>query len=267
MELATEKEASGRHLLHHMMTAASATLESRLVVTDAVKHRGLRGSLRETMFRAVLADYLPRAFEVTSGEVHAVGREPSRQQDCLVVDGPTTVPLLRLGSEGIYPIECVRASVELKSRYTAAELRKAVRNVASVKALAPSDHAWSPHGSVVCYPSKTTLRAVAETFLDECMKLPERERADTLLVVGAGVAFWGEVNREGALMPLRPEESSRLHLVCSAEDGLLLYLLGLVDALEAQQPPQLNLFRYASAGLGQLKVSVLTTPKEVRHET
>jgi hypothetical protein len=107
-------------MLHTMLASASSALGRALGDTDSVAHRGLRGSMREAAFHDMLQDYLPKAYELARGEVHAVGAGPSRQQDCLILDCARSVPFLRLGTEAIYPIECVRGSVEIKSRYTTA---------------------------------------------------------------------------------------------------------------------------------------------------
>jgi hypothetical protein len=96
-------------------------------------------------------------------------------------------------------------------------------------------------------PSKTSFVATVSTFWRACQDLAAHQRPDALLVVGAGVALWGTATKE-ALHPLSPEAVYQLVRLASPEHGLLVYLLGLFDALGHQEPPPLDLFRYANAG-------------------
>lgn len=103
---------------------------SKLPVTD---HGGLRGVHRELVVDRFLREVLPSRFEVGHGQVHGVVHR-SREADVVLWDA-LNYPRLQLRGSTIFFAESVRASIEVKSRWSVDELddilvkTKAIRDI------------------------------------------------------------------------------------------------------------------------------------------
>jgi len=251
-------------ILSQVMRSQTEGLKGSKADTALIDHKGLMGSLRERSFRKVLRKFLPAAFEIGSGEVVNRAGQRSRQQDCLIVDRLTTVPLLIEEDEGVYPIESIRGSVELKSAYTADVLDTAIKNVASVKSLVGEETApsWSPFGSVVCYPGRTATKTVARSFQTKCLKLEPHKRPDALLVVGQCLLVWGVLAKddEGSHLVPRPATASSELYSLPAHDALLDWFCILVDSLRAAPSLQADLFQYVNSERPELEIDWWPAP-------
>lgn len=91
--------------------------------SNAIKHAGTKGSLREAYLRQFLADFVPLPFEIKSGFVtDCRGGEISPQIDLLVFDR-TSVPAFALADfVTIVPLEAARLAIEVKSILKSANL-------------------------------------------------------------------------------------------------------------------------------------------------
>jgi hypothetical protein len=130
------------------------------------------------------------------------------------------------------------------------EVTKAVTNVASVKSLVAQDdpsQAWTPFGSIVCYPSQdTSSRTVVENYLHDCGELPPEHRPDALLVVGDSLTIWGQ-KVDDMVVPRRALRS-RTALAFRDVDTLLNWLCVLVNELQAAPQRSADLYRYVNHG-------------------
>ena len=234
--------------IHDAMRKRAEVLRSSLDETRGVGHLGLMGSIREREVRKVLSEHLPKRIQVMTGQIENIRGDKSRQQDCILLDGLDTVPFLINEDEGTFPIEAVRGTVEVKSNTRSQTLDEAIRNVASAKALADPDKEWVPFGGILCIGGKSTSQTVAKTFFTKCRELSARERCDALVVVGQCALFWGD-DQDGFPRISSPLSTDELILIESGEDALLFFLLSMLDNLNHQVPPALNLFLYANASI------------------
>jgi len=117
-------------------------------------HQGLRGRAREIFLRDLLRPFLNPNFDTCTGVVVDSEGRQSNQIDIIIYDKRLLPPILLTAEEGIVPCESTLATIEIKSKLTAEELRKSVVNARSVKALRPQFYEADPttiaKSSIIC---------------------------------------------------------------------------------------------------------------------
>ncbi len=109
-----------------------------------LEHSGLKGRLREIVIEELLKPFLdPHVRAATGTIVDAYGKQ-SRQVDVILYDEQVTPPILFTEREGAIPCHSVVATIEVKSRLTRRELKRAVDNARSVKLLSYDYGATAP---------------------------------------------------------------------------------------------------------------------------
>jgi len=89
-----------------------------------VRHKGIKGQLREIVIRELLRPLLPPDIGVGTGEIVALPDESSHQQDIVIYDKSLLPAFLLERTLGVFPVECVLHVIEVKSRLDAKEVRK-----------------------------------------------------------------------------------------------------------------------------------------------
>jgi hypothetical protein len=125
-------------LLEAWSQAIQASLSAASeVVSAATEHNLLLGDAREVLVREVLSTFLPKSLQIGTGQIIDGRRNHSRQIDVVIYD--SRFPVFRtLGTQDIFMLEGVLATVEVKSSLNASTLRTALSNCASVKQLSPA---------------------------------------------------------------------------------------------------------------------------------
>jgi hypothetical protein len=101
---------------------ASAVREARAAAS--VANKVVKGEIREILIRDLFRPLLPADIGVGHGQiVSAVDGKVSTEQDIVIYNRRLLPPILYEGSLGMFPLECVLATVEVKSRLTQDELR------------------------------------------------------------------------------------------------------------------------------------------------
>lgn len=112
--------------------------------SGAFKHRGNRGAGREQTVVKFLNEHLPGRFRAVTGEIVDVGGERSGQVDILLYDRVQTAPLLtQADGRVLIGAEAVLAVIEVKSRLTRSELRKAINGFAKIRTMRPWGQSWA----------------------------------------------------------------------------------------------------------------------------
>jgi hypothetical protein len=118
------------------------------------EHHGLRGRAREIFLRDLLRPFLNPRFDTCTGVVVDSEGHQSNQIDIIIYDKSLLPPILLTPEEGIVPCESTLATIEIKSKLMSDELRKAVVNARSVKALRPQYYEPNPttemKTSIIC---------------------------------------------------------------------------------------------------------------------
>ncbi|MCA9305185.1 MAG: hypothetical protein KDA16_01535 [Phycisphaerales bacterium] len=134
LEDATQVSATrptGQVILNQWFDELGAELRQRATRAGLMGHPTLTGDAREFFVKEVLQSFLPDCLSVGTGRVFGANHAPSKQVDVVVYD--SRYPALRIkNGTAMYPIEGVIATIEVKSRLDATELRGALDNCLSV---------------------------------------------------------------------------------------------------------------------------------------
>lgn len=93
--------------------------------TAAVTHTGVQGAIVEILIRDLFRPLLPADLGVGTGQIATFNDKLSPQQDIVIFDRRILPPVLFERTTGIFPVESVLATVEVKTTLTARELRSA----------------------------------------------------------------------------------------------------------------------------------------------
>lgn len=110
-----------------ILARVQAAIGAARAVTN-IKHKGLKGQLREIVIRDLFSPLLPADVGVGTGEIISADNRQSRQQDVVIFDKRILPPILLEKSTGIFPIESALYTIEIKSLMTADEIRDSHRN-------------------------------------------------------------------------------------------------------------------------------------------
>lgn len=102
-------------------------------LSSQLAHRPTSGTAREFAIKEVLRQYLPQKLAVGSGAVISSDGQISKQMDIVIYDALNTPILFSAGDTQIFPVECVYAVIEIKSRLNTQELKKSAEVIRSIK--------------------------------------------------------------------------------------------------------------------------------------
>ena len=212
------------------------------------------GYRREGTVREFLRAQLPSRYGVTRGEVASSSGEASRQMDVLVYDAPGAPVLLESEGSRVLAAESVYAAVEVKPRLTATELRAAIANIRSLKALPRDAVLWpggpmgglrapepnpAPYGAVFSFESMDPARVAAQ-LVEEQADVPEGLRVDCVCVLDEAVIF-RSLGDPGMWQPAPWDAPATLACQAAGADSLLRFYLLVLRAVSGRRlgPPDL----------------------------
>ncbi len=126
----------GRDLLRRWFDDVESQIREEARRAGIFNHPSITGDAREQIVRDALRNILPARIEVGKGRVIGGNSDPSKQIDIVLFDG--RFPVLRMGTDALYPVEGVVATIEVKSELNESELRSAFENAFSVMRILPS---------------------------------------------------------------------------------------------------------------------------------
>lgn len=108
-------------------------LEAEVKLGGLLEHGSTIGQAREFLVKRVLKTILPPAVHIGSGKVIDSWGNSSKQIDIIIYD--TRFPLMNVEGGGLYFVEGVLATIEVKSTIDSNELKTALENCESVLTL------------------------------------------------------------------------------------------------------------------------------------
>jgi hypothetical protein len=105
-----------------------------------IKHVAERGRLNEKQLEKILRQVLPRKMEIGTGFIACsdASKELSAQQDLIIFDALNNSTLLDSDVFGIYPIEAVYGTLEVKTTLNKTELKKSFKSNGYIRKMAKS---------------------------------------------------------------------------------------------------------------------------------
>jgi len=194
-----------RDLIYPRVTGALAAAKA----LSAVDHPGLKGQLREILIRDLLRPLLPADIGIGTGVVITVDAGQSSQQDIVIYDRSILPPILMEQTTGIFPIESVLFSIEVKSVLNAAELRKSDENAGAIDQFTYLSGTYDPgdipqpqkciHLIPAMFAFESDLDGRGKTEIDRYDEIRGggTPAMKSICVVGRGNWYWEELNGVG----------------------------------------------------------------------
>lgn len=131
-----------RTLIQQYVTGIVKGLMQQATSIREMKHRPTKGVFRELFVTNVLARYLVDQFGVGSGIIINQRGVPSDQTDIVVYDNRVLLPFIREERLGVFPIESVVATIEVKSNASQAEIVKADKAAERLHEIGGASGSW-----------------------------------------------------------------------------------------------------------------------------
>ena len=109
-----------------------AFVEEAKSITD-LKHKGVKGRLRELFITKVLKSFLTTQFGIGTGTVINCKGVQSNETDVIIYDRRILPPFIQEQNLAVYPAESVIATIEVKSWLNAQELSKSEESAEKLK--------------------------------------------------------------------------------------------------------------------------------------
>lgn len=229
-----------------------------------VKHSTARGGRNELAVRAFLRSVLPSRYGLMTGEVINARGERSLQQDVIVIDREGSMSFWLEEDSSVVPAEVVVATFEVKTTITTDEVRKAVKNVASVKKLLePTDDGaglGAPFGGVIGLNRDGSKDSIIDAYGYACVNEPSPLlRADALFVLDEFLVIPGDKEQGRASTEFWSDNRKNpgRQLVCEEKERAALLLVDrLSEHIRRYRPPPLDLIDYVGGDTVEWKIGL-----------
>jgi hypothetical protein len=189
-------------LIQQFATSIVRGMLERACALSQLDHKLLKGELRELLVSEVLRSFLSHPFEIGSGIVVNQRDQQSCQTDVIVYDATVLPPFVKAQHLGVYPAECVLATVEVKSVLCNRELLSAQNAAKKLH-----EEVYSANGSI--YPDDQRFKPICTVFGFSGVGLEELRRQESgrnwlerncphiRLIAHAGAYSWVQLGSRG----------------------------------------------------------------------
>lgn len=115
---------------------SSSLLRYEKILKSLVPHHGEKGRAVESVVKSALESLLPARYRIGTGFVINNAGEQSRQVDLVIYDAISNAPILFEGGVGLFPVEIVYGTVEVKSVLDSDEIERSTSSIGSIRNLA-----------------------------------------------------------------------------------------------------------------------------------
>ena len=152
------------------------------VFSRLVSHQGERGRENELAFARLLSGLIPGRLGIGSGLLIDSLDQQSKQTDIVIYDASDEPSVFGQATQLLFPVEQVRACIEVKTTLTAREIRDCGAKRLSISGLSSTIDA-PPAFVVLAYAADSSPFTVAKNFA----ALPEAERPDLVCLLDPGL--------------------------------------------------------------------------------
>lgn len=180
-----------------------------------VKHRGLKGRLREILIRELFRPLLPADIGLGSGEIVTYAGRTSSEQDVVMFDRAVLPPAVMEDVYGLFPMESVLYTFEVKSVLTPTELKKSVANFTEL--LHDQQASWPSHCQQCAVAYKSIIPVIFAFDLGaglkasnivqrlDALQAPGQSYVGAVCAVGHGYWIWESPQKRWRAFPMTYE--------------------------------------------------------------
>jgi hypothetical protein len=148
----------------------------------------MRGAVRQLLVRYLLEPLLPEGFRIGTGKVTDHRGGLSAETDVIVYDRRSIPPVMYDETMGLFPIECVSYTIEVKSTLTATELDDAVEKGIRLRSLVGPQ----PHSALFAFASDLSASRDADRVVRRQKDFPMPLPVNIFCVAARDYGFRGD---------------------------------------------------------------------------
>lgn len=165
-----------------------------------LNHHGLEGQIRELALKECIEPFLTHSFCCGTGKLIDSYQNISDQIDLVIYHRKSVPPILVNSDLGLYPLESVRYTFEVKSKLTATGVRDSLKKFKSIRKLS-SNPQKQPNGAVKDIGKPTNVlfafdSDISGSEIERYLKYDSKEPriCSVLCVIGKGYWSFGGKN-------------------------------------------------------------------------
>lgn len=104
-------------------------------LANRIEHHGLEGQIREIAVQECIEPFLTHSFHCGTGKIIDSFQSLTDQLDLIVYQTKAAPPILINRDLGLFPVECCKYAIEVKSRLNSTEIKDSIKKFNSIKKL------------------------------------------------------------------------------------------------------------------------------------
>jgi hypothetical protein len=236
---------------------------------DLVHHDPEKGRILEGIAENLLSRFLPKRYSVGTGIIITSDGRASRQIDIVIYDNQKNAPLMFENNVGLFPVECVYGTIEVKSRIDGTVLKECADAIATIRNFKGSktyyefvtveEEDGTKYRVRRSYPDTLAPKSYVFAFNCKYQSAEGLRRGVQAAAKSCSTHIHGVVVLENdwfvRQVPFDPAFEA------ANKDGLQHFLLALLGELESMELGAADMSKYFS-GIGKMK-RYFETPKAV----
>lgn len=227
------------------LEAAADKMMTDFKTASGINHNGIKGTIREqSVVESLLRKYLPKKYDIGAGIVVNSEGGQSKQQDIVIFDAFTCPLLYNEENVKVFPVECVYATIEVKSTLTKEELEKSLKNVESVRELV-SAGLKGPTGYVFAYQSSLKIETMTNHLISLNAEIEMKNRASITCILDQGMIAHFNKNGLNQIISNPNEDTMIGEMHGDHKKTLIIFYLALLESLNGKIIVAPNMQEYA----------------------
>jgi hypothetical protein len=153
---------------------------------NETEHSGLSGDIREIFLAEIIKPILPQGFEVGTGKIIDRKGNLSSQTDIIIYNSKRFPPLMFDIEKGIFPIDSVYYSIEVKTTVNATELKDSIKKASVLRKL----EGEQPHFVLFGFSTDVTTAASDLSRIQKYQDKYERPPINIYCNIGQGYCYY-----------------------------------------------------------------------------
>jgi len=163
-------------------------------LASGINHHGIEGQIRELAAKECIEPFLTQSYSCGTGKVIDTSQSISDQMDLIVYHRKVAPPILVNRDLGLFPVECVRYVIEVKSTLTATEIRdtnKKFRSIADLKSFPRTDaDGKKTYGRLPTTVLLAFSSDIAGSEIERYQKYTDEEYPPCVVICVLGKGYW-----------------------------------------------------------------------------
>lgn len=156
---------------------------------EPLNHKGVKGTIRELGLRKLLLKSLPTYIKMGTGGIHDYNGRESNETDLLIYNKNTLPPILFDESLGMFPIESILYSIEIKTTSRNQEVKSTIKKFNNLNKL-ESKNNYKLHKTYFAYKTNLSKKTELQRYFELDDKAKYKPVINVICIVGDGYYYF-----------------------------------------------------------------------------